>query len=94
MLRCPFKWVTGLDCPGCGSQRAIRAFFAGDPGEAWSYNLLLPFLLLYLLVITLLPLCGHGIARRIHAALTSASAAWILLGVVIFWTTIRNLINV
>ena len=49
MPRCWFHGITGLSCPGCGSQRAVRALLRGQPAEAWSYNLLLPLLLLKLL---------------------------------------------
>jgi len=43
--RCPFKALTGLDCPGCGSQRAVHAILHGDFREAFRYNaLLLPFI--------------------------------------------------
>ncbi len=36
--RCLFKAATGLDCPGCGSQRAIHALLCGDIGAAWHAN--------------------------------------------------------
>lgn len=43
MPRCMFHELTGLDCPGCGSQRMIHALLHGDFREAWAQN---PFLLL------------------------------------------------
>lgn len=43
--KCPFKAVTGLDCPGCGSQRAIHALLHGHFSEAMRHNaLILPFI--------------------------------------------------
>jgi hypothetical protein len=30
LLPCPFKYVTGIDCPGCGFQRALLALLQGD----------------------------------------------------------------
>ncbi|SOD15059.1 DUF2752 domain-containing protein [Pedobacter xixiisoli] len=30
LLACPFKKLTGLDCPGCGLQRSIIALLKGD----------------------------------------------------------------
>ncbi len=30
MLPCPFKKLTGIDCPGCGFQRSILALLQGD----------------------------------------------------------------
>ena len=30
LLACPFKKLTGLDCPGCGLQRSIVSLLKGD----------------------------------------------------------------
>lgn len=49
--RCPFLSVTGLHCPGCGSQRALSALLHGDFLAAIQLNILLVlFLPLFLLV--------------------------------------------
>jgi len=39
--KCPFHQVTGLHCPGCGSQRALHDIFHFHIIEAASHNLLL-----------------------------------------------------
>lgn len=36
--RCLFNAATGLDCPGCGSQRALHALVRGDIAAAWRAN--------------------------------------------------------
>lgn len=36
--KCLFKFATGWDCPGCGSQRAIHALLHGDVAGAWHFN--------------------------------------------------------
>ena len=36
--RCPFLMLTGLKCPGCGSQRVIHSLLGGDIAAAWHYN--------------------------------------------------------
>lgn len=38
LLKCPFKFFTGFDCPGCGSQRALHAALHGEFKQAFSYN--------------------------------------------------------
>ena len=38
---CPFKAVTGLDCPGCGSMRAVHALTRGDIVRAADLNIVL-----------------------------------------------------
>lgn len=51
---CPFHKYIGLDCPGCGSQRAVHALLHGHVLSALNYNVLLvlslPFLLIHLLL--------------------------------------------
>ena len=38
---CPFKYATGLNCPGCGSQRAIHQLLHLNIGAAFKLNPLL-----------------------------------------------------
>lgn len=38
---CPFHKYFHLDCPGCGSQRAVHALLHGDVITALDYNVLL-----------------------------------------------------
>lgn len=39
---CPLKVLTGLECPGCGTGRAITAFAHGDLLAVLDHNLILP----------------------------------------------------
>lgn len=39
--QCPFYVLTGLFCPGCGSQRAVSALLHLEIGSALRYNILL-----------------------------------------------------
>jgi hypothetical protein len=34
LLRCPFKYITGIDCPGCGFQRSCIALLNGNFKES------------------------------------------------------------
>ena len=47
--QCIFHSLTGLDCPGCGSQRAASALLHGQLAAALDFNLLfvlvLPFII-------------------------------------------------
>lgn len=38
MPKCPFRLLTGWDCPACGLQRAVYALGHGRAAEALSYN--------------------------------------------------------
>ena len=49
---CPFKYLTGLDCPGCGLTRAFFSALRFDFKAAFNYHPLFPIIgieLLYLL---------------------------------------------
>ena len=43
--KCPFLWLSGWKCPGCGSQRAVHHLLHGDVTEALRVNFL--FVLAY-----------------------------------------------
>lgn len=34
LLTCPFKYLTGIDCPGCGFQRSCIALLKGDLSQS------------------------------------------------------------
>ena len=36
--RCMFLTLTGWQCPGCGSQRALHALLHGDIASAWALS--------------------------------------------------------
>lgn len=48
--KCPVRLLTGWDCPGCGSQRAVHALLNGDVPEAFRQNALMVLFIPYLLV--------------------------------------------
>lgn len=82
--QCLFHRLTGLDCPGCGTQRAVHAMFAGDFGRAWSSNPALFFALAYVGLYAL-PL------PRLKAALTSGPAIYAVGAAILFWWVFRNI---
>lgn len=45
---CPVHALTGLDCPGCGTTRALAALARFDVAAAFDHNALLLFALLFL----------------------------------------------
>ena len=45
---CPFHYITGLHCPGCGSQRAIHDLLHVRILEAFKHNAMLVLVLLIL----------------------------------------------
>lgn len=46
LIPCPFKYLTKLDCPGCGFQRSVLALIQGDIEKSFHlYPPAIPFLL-------------------------------------------------
>ena len=35
---CPFKSMTGIDCPGCGMQRSVIKLLEGDVAQSIAYH--------------------------------------------------------
>jgi len=89
--RCPVHWLTGLHCPGCGTQRALHALLHGRVAEAISFNLLAA---LYA------PIVGFGIIEEAKSRLTSTRRltffyrpwfGWGTLSLALVFTVLRNL---
>ncbi|PHX82065.1 MAG: hypothetical protein CK539_06580 [Flavobacteriales bacterium] len=52
MLACPFKYITGYDCPGCGLQRSFIELLNGNIRECFSlYPPLFPIIILVIILI-------------------------------------------
>lgn len=48
LISCPFKYLTGIDCPGCGFQRAIIALIKGDLRQSFTiYPPAIPLLIFF-----------------------------------------------
>ncbi|MEN0055245.1 MAG: DUF2752 domain-containing protein [Mucilaginibacter sp.] len=48
LIACPFKYITGIDCPGCGFQRSVMALFQGDLQKSFTlYPPTIPLLLFF-----------------------------------------------
>lgn len=87
---CPFKVLTGLDCPGCGGTRAAHQLFTGHLLTAIDFNVLavvaMPFIL-WGLFVSLTAMLGGPRWRSI-----SFSSQWTrvaLVVIVAFWV-LRN----
>lgn len=53
LMSCPIKSHFGIDCPGCGSQRAFIALLRGDIQQSLEYHIaLIPFILTIIVLIT------------------------------------------
>ncbi|MBW3129655.1 DUF2752 domain-containing protein [Hymenobacter profundi] len=90
--RCPVHWLTGLHCPGCGTQRALHALLHGRVGQAVHYNLLAVGYAPVVVVGAFEEawLRGGASARR-TSFLYSVWFGWLTVGGVVLFTILRNL---
>lgn len=79
---CPFRTMTGIDCPFCGMTRATLALGAGELHRALGFHPLAPLVLAFHLGVTGLIIAGRGQlflkGRRVWMLLGAIGAIWIL----------------
>lgn len=89
---CPFHALTGLFCPGCGSQRALSALLHGNLLEGLHDNFLavvsLPLLAYAGIVFILNTFRGNKIQEPIFY---TRWFVWTILIAVILFTLVRNI---
>ena len=91
MPKCPFKMLTGLDCPGCGFQRAMHALLHGHVAEAIRFNVFLVVAVPYLLALLVANfLCTEHRKAKLLAILESRTAIWTYVVLYVVWMVIRN----
>lgn len=90
MPRCFFKALTGWDCPGCGSQRALHALLHGDAASAWGHNAAI-MLLVPLMAFYAVAEWRKSSLPRLYALLYNRWAIYALLAGITGWTLWRNL---
>ncbi|NDV68071.1 DUF2752 domain-containing protein [Dysgonomonas sp. 25] len=90
--QCPFHYFTGLDCPGCGTQRAFHSLLHLEIGQALSYNPLFVFSIPYLLVGFYFEYLG-GKERfpRVRRLLFGRKAIILILGIILLYWVLRNM---
>lgn len=90
--QCPFHLLTGLYCPGCGSQRALSSLLHGEFLQATRFNVLmvasLPLLFYSALVQVINKTTGNTFIQKIFYS--SLFVRIVLIIILVFWV-LRNL---
>jgi len=89
--KCPFKQLTTVECPGCGSQRAVHHLLNLKIGSAIQANALLVFSIPYILLLLVVDLLKskRQIFMRLYHVLHSPKAIWTVFAVIIIWWIAR-----
>lgn len=91
MPRCPVKMLSGWDCPGCGSQRAIHALLNGDFAGAWHSNAMM-ILAMPVSAAAVVAEMFPGRFPRVRKVMTHPAAIASMLAAIVLWTLGRNLL--
>jgi len=90
--RCPFFTLTGLYCPGCGSQRAVSALLHGKFLQALNYNAILvaslPFIIYSAYVTTANAFGKH---QKVQKIFYSPVFVKIVFCIVVIFAVLRNI---
>lgn len=83
--RCLFNALTGWDCPGCGTQRALHALFEGKFVDAWRFN---PAFFVGMFLAGLYAISP----RRWRGVMYSPAALWGIVAAIVLWWVLRNVL--
>ncbi|MCQ2190293.1 MAG: DUF2752 domain-containing protein [Paludibacteraceae bacterium] len=95
MPKCPVKFLTGLNCPGCGFQRAVHALLHGRFEEALKYNLFFAYAVPYLLAVFIANIALKG-EKQIRILKFLEGRFMAITYVIIFsvWFVVRNIYHI
>ncbi len=92
-IPCPFRWVTHLNCPGCGVTRMLVSLFHFDFVSAFRYNacllIMLPVLIGLFIRWVYLYIRTGSFRGTVFDQVINASCAVALL----VWGVVRNILN-
>lgn len=89
--KCPFLWVTGYECPGCGTQRAVHELLHLNVASALKHNAFIAFAVPYIFLGLYLEYFG---GKRNHPKLEKIFfgkyAAVVVVGAIFAFWVLRN----
>jgi hypothetical protein len=89
--KCPFHLLTGLECPGCGNQRAVYQLLHGNIGVALYYNAFLFISLPYLVMLIVTSLTPKTRFVKLRRITYHPTVVWCYVGAIIIWWVVRNI---
>lgn len=92
-IPCPFHLLTGLNCPGCGVSRMMLSLFRLDFAAAFRYNAVLFCMLPVLLGLIVLHAVRYVRLGTKRAGKIGEAVEWTLVGVLLIWGVVRNIIG-
>nr|WP_081710923.1 DUF2752 domain-containing protein [Prevotella nigrescens] len=95
MPKCPFKLITGLQCPGCGLQRALHALLQGNILEAIHYNYFFLFAGPYIFLFGVRALLTQSkLKNKITKIIEDRRFIWLYIILFFVWLVVRNILHI
>ncbi|WP_341267876.1 DUF2752 domain-containing protein [Gordonia malaquae] len=88
---CPTNALLHVNCPGCGSTRALYSLLHGDVPAALHYNALGVIAMVLIVVAFVMHVVGLWRGRKLRSWQHLRYTPWIALAVTAVWFVIRNL---
>ena len=93
--KCPFRLMTGFNCPACGIQRFLHALSEGNVAQALHFNYWLAYALPYTFLLLLAWLWPSDQQRkRMERYLHSKVAVWTFIVSFAAWFAVRNIVGI
>jgi hypothetical protein len=91
---CPFRFLTGLKCPGCGTLRALHQLLHGNIVGAFQLNplMVLCMPLAVWFVVSHVSVLVRG--RSLRGVRVKPSMIWTILGIIMSYGILRNIFPV
>lgn len=91
--KCPFLVLTGYECPGCGTQRAIHQLLHLNIGAALKYNGFMVLALPYIFLgVYMEYLGGKKRNYKLHNIFFGRYSAIVILIIILLYWVLRNII--
>lgn len=92
-IQCTFYQVTGLQCPGCGGQRALHYLLHGNFATALRYNALFVIFIPFFIYLYIILIKVYGLNQQIYIDnfLFSGKFGWSVLIVAVSFFILRNI---
>lgn len=89
--QCPFHSLTGLHCPGCGSQRAFHEMLHGNIWGGLQHNFLILLAVVIIGYKAYISYTKKSKSKATHNLLHHNAAPWIILAFVLGFWILRNI---
>ncbi len=91
-LKCPLFWMTGLQCPLCGMQRATHELLHLHFAEAWKLNAGFIVTLPYFALLTFSVIYSPSREWHVMQHVRRDRTFFVVLGLLLLWGILRNIL--